>query len=114
LHSNLPAGSHIQEIVIVGLTAHGARFRPSDWAERLCGVVSQFNRDQRIRYSPYVTPVVADGVMCVVIDLRLVQAKPEAFEYLMWFAKDNELQLRAGRCVERSVGVSDEAAVSAT
>ena len=30
------------EFVIVGLTKDGKRFRPSDWAERLCGVMSQF------------------------------------------------------------------------
>jgi hypothetical protein len=60
-----------KEIIILGVTETGAVFRPSDWAERLSGVVSHFSRDRRVRYSPYVTPIVADGVRCVVIDARL-------------------------------------------
>ena len=28
--------------IIVGLTSEGKRFRPSDWAERLSGVLSAF------------------------------------------------------------------------
>jgi hypothetical protein len=94
-----PFESH--EIVILGVTQTGAPFRPSDWAERLCGLVSQFSRDRRIRYSPYVTPVVAEGVKCVVIDMRLKTSKPEAFAFLMGFARENGLVLRVGRAETR-------------
>ena len=31
-----------KEIFILGLTRQGKAFRPSDWAERLAGVMSQF------------------------------------------------------------------------
>ena len=31
-----------ESFVIVGQTRNGNRFRPSDWAERLCGVMSQY------------------------------------------------------------------------
>jgi len=31
-----------REIFIQGMTRDGRRFRPSDWAERLAGVMSQF------------------------------------------------------------------------
>jgi hypothetical protein len=97
--SNAPFERH--EIVILGVTQTGAPFRPSDWAERLCGLVSQFSRDRRIRYSPYVTPIVADGIKCVVIDMRLKTAKPEAFAFLMGFARENGLMLRIGRAEAR-------------
>ena len=30
------------EFFILGLTSNGRQFRPSDWAERLCGVMSCF------------------------------------------------------------------------
>jgi uncharacterized protein DUF3579 len=96
----LPA-PECQEIIILGITDTGAVFRPSDWAERLCGVVSHFSRDQRIRYSPHVTPIVADGVKCVVIDARLQTSRPDAFEFLMGFARDNGLLLRGGRGEQR-------------
>jgi len=91
-----------QEIVILGITESGATFRPTDWAERLCGVLSHFSTHQRIRYSPYVRPIVADGVKCVVIDARLQVWRPEAFEFLLSFARDNALLLRAGRGDERN------------
>jgi hypothetical protein len=93
--------SECHEIVILGVTQTGAPFRPSDWAERLCGLVSQFSRDRRIRYSPYVTPVVAAGIKCVVIDMRLKTSKPEAFAFLMGFARENGLVLRTGRAETR-------------
>ena len=31
--------------IIVGLTTEGKKFRPSDWAERLCGVLSAFGAE---------------------------------------------------------------------
>jgi hypothetical protein len=92
------------EIVIVGLTVSGRPFRPSDWAERLCGCLSVFGEDQRIRYSPYVKPVVANGVKCVVVDRRLEDLDPIAYCFLVSFAKDNELQVREGRTRERARG----------
>jgi hypothetical protein len=75
----------------------GAPFRPSDWADRLCGVMSIFGEDQRISYSPYVNPSVADGHKCVRVDTRLKALNPDAFAFLMGFARDNELRLHAPR-----------------
>lgn len=85
------------EFVIIGLTVAGERFRPSDWAERLCGVMSQFGADQRMRYSPYVQPRTIQGVKCVVVDARLRELEPLAYQFLHGFARDNELQVRPGR-----------------
>ena len=34
------------EIVIQGITEGGDTFLPSDWAERLCGVMSAFGADR--------------------------------------------------------------------
>jgi hypothetical protein len=90
------SGQH-QEIVIVGVTLTGQTFRPSDWAERLCGCMSLFGEDQRINYSPYLRPIISAGIRCAVIDRRLEDANPEAFKFLMSFARDNELQMREGR-----------------
>ncbi len=92
----------IAEFVIQGLTLDGRRFRPSDWAERLCGVMSAFGGDHRMQYSPFVHPVSANGVRCVVVDARLGQVEPMAYRFLLSFAKDNELQMRDGRVPERT------------
>ena len=40
------------EFLIEGVTTEGKTFRPSDWAERLCGVMAAFGHDQRMQYSP--------------------------------------------------------------
>jgi hypothetical protein len=83
-----------REIVIIGITESGSPFRPSDWADRLCGVVSLFEEEQRMSYSPFVRAALADGVRCVAVDVRLVQLNPAAFEFLLGFARDNELRVR--------------------
>jgi hypothetical protein len=89
------------EFVIIGLTMEGERFRPSDWAERLCGVMSQFGADQRMRYSPYVQPRNIQGTKCVVVDARLRDLEPLAWQFLRNFARDNALQVRPGRRLAR-------------
>ena len=85
------------EIVIQGITESGHPFRPSDWAERLCGMMSVFGEDSRLSYSPYLQPIMAAGTRCVVVSLELEQLDPQAFGFLMGFARDNELKMRPGR-----------------
>ena len=93
--------SRTEEFVIRGVTLAGKAFRPSDWAERLCGVMSAFGSDGRMQYSPYVYPVTSDGVKCVVVDVRLKEVEPMAYNFLLNFAKDNELETRSGRAGAR-------------
>lgn len=82
--------------VIHGTTLDGKRFRPSDWAERLAGVLSPYRpvggRSSYISYSPYAIPKVIDGVRCVVIDNRLRDIEPLAWKFVHDFAQDNHLQ----------------------
>lgn len=92
----------IVEFVIQGVTADGRPFRPSDWAERLCGVMSAFSGDHRMQYSPYVHPVTTAGMRCVVVDVRLEEVEPMAYRFLLSFARDNDLKTRDGRIAERS------------
>ena len=104
------SGPHL-EIVIVGVTRSGLTFRPSDWAERLCGCMALFGEDQRISYSPFLRPIISAGIKCAVVDRRLEGINPEAFSFLMSFAHDNELQVRAGRHqVRRAVQLQAQAA----
>ncbi len=85
------AASHAHRIIIEGVTINGRAFRPSDWAERLCGIMSSFGHDQQMRYSRYVRPVLLDGVRCVVVEPSLIDIEPRAYRFLLDFAKDNEL-----------------------
>ena len=98
------------EIVIVGLTGAGRAFRPSDWAERLCGMMSVFSEDRHLSYSPYLKPVISAGVRCVVVDRELERIDLPAYSFLLGFARDNELTLRPGRKQTRPDEVAAEPA----
>ncbi len=90
--------SEKQQLVILGLTQSGERFRPSDWAERLAGVMSRFKPPGfdagPLAYSPYVVPSYFEGARCVVVDHRLRELEPLAWRFVCGFAQDNHLQTR--------------------
>jgi len=97
--SDPPAGL---EFLIHGVTIHGKPFRPSDWSERLCGVMACFRpsgalqgRDALIGYSPFVRPVSVDDVRCVLVDPALRELEPMALDFVMNFARDNGLRVTA-------------------
>lgn len=84
----------IESFIIIGLTQAGRRFRPSDWADRLCGIMSAFGAEKKMRYSPYVRPgCTFHGDRCVIVDAQLHELEPLAYNFLMSFAKDNDLQV---------------------
>ena len=88
-------GKH-DEIFIQGVTHDGKTFRPSDWAERLCSVMSCYrppslSTNLHLGYSPYVRPVMVGGLRCVVVDSRLQELEPMAYNFVLSFAKDNDL-----------------------
>lgn len=90
------ADTTARNFIIVGLTLEGRRFRPSDWAERLCGVMSAFGTEKRMKYSPYVGPCTSSGEKAVFVDGVLYEIEPLAYRFLRNFAADNELQLIEG------------------
>ncbi len=89
----------VLEFFILGLTNQGKQFRPSDWAERLCGVMSCFRpegsggRHAHLQYSPYVRPIIFNGVKSVVVNANLRNIEPLAYHFVVDFAKDNDLQV---------------------
>lgn len=86
-----------REFFIHGLTSDGKQFRPSDWAERLCGAMSIFRpdagRNAHLVYSPYVRPLLLNGVRSVVVNEALREIEPLAYHFVLSFAKDNDLQI---------------------
>jgi len=87
-----------KKLFIQGVTSSGKPFRPSDWAERLCGVMATFrppgdHADPRFTYSPYARPVQIAQIKCVVIDTRLHELDPRALDFVLNFAKDNDLAI---------------------
>ena len=88
---------HKNEFFILGITNTGKKFRPSDWSERLSGAMSCFRPDSRrqghLHYSPFVQPVLFNGVNSVVVDHALREIEPLAYHFVVDFAKDNDLQI---------------------
>lgn len=82
-----------KKVIIRGLTLDGGKFRPSDWAERLCGAVASYGPGRRIIFHPSVRLATLEGVKCVVIDADLEQKDEMLFDFLLDFAKDNHLQI---------------------
>lgn len=89
--------SSAKQLFIQGVTRDGRTFRPSDWAERLCGVMSAFRPggptpDSHLSYSPWCLPTVINGVKCVIVDGELRAYEPMAWDFVVNFAKDNDLE----------------------
>jgi hypothetical protein len=105
---------------ILGLSQQRRVFRPSDWAERLAGIMAQFrDRNQASShpgsaqafgpasaYSSLVLPVFvphpdrgtpdkASAIRAVFVDGRLFEIEPMAYAFLEQFAIDNELITQA-------------------
>jgi hypothetical protein len=85
------------EFFIQGITSTGKRFRPSDWSERLAGVMACFGPGAKkgpnayMQYSVYVRPTMIGDLKCVILDSRLRDIEPMAFDFVLNFAKDNDL-----------------------
>ena len=100
-----------REVFIQGLTKEGRAFRPSDWAERLAGALSSFRPGgprpglaAHISYSPYGVPRVINGVKCVIVNEALRDLEPMAWDFVMSFARDNELQVTEACLLPERVG----------
>ena len=86
------------EVFIRGITRDGRTFRPSDWAERLAGVMSSFRPGgarpgSHLSYSPWCIPTTLNGVKCVVVHRDLQGHEPMAWDFVINFARDNNLQV---------------------
>lgn len=88
-----------KKIIIRGVTSDGRTFRPSNWAERLAGVMSPYRPQpmrpgDHISYSPWCMPGTDSGVRSLTIDVELRERFPEAWAYVEQFARENDLQIQ--------------------
>lgn len=88
-----------KKIIIEGVTESGETFRPSDWAERMSGALSSFEK-HRMVYSPLLQPSLKDGNKCVMLDPELKNTNPELYESILEFARTNKLKI----CDEEDLG----------
>ena len=90
--------SSAKEVFIRGITRDGKTFRPSDWAERLAGVMSSFRPGgaqpgSHLSYSPWCIPTVVHGVKTVIVNSELREHEPMAWDFVINFGKDNNLEM---------------------
>jgi hypothetical protein len=82
---------------ITGITESDDAFNPSDWIENLASILASFLADPRLRYSHGVQPNVVDGELCLLVAAWLETSDRAAYDYVMEFAKANQLETRLDR-----------------
>ena len=98
LSTNMDSSS-AKKLYILGITNQGKTFRPSDWAERLAGVMSQFRPGGssrpggHISYSPWCVPTSIGNTKCVIVHGELRDHNVMAWDFCVHFAQDNDLQV---------------------
>ena len=89
--------SNDEKWIIRGVTEEGKKLRPSDWIERISSTLASFGTDHRLHYSNAVAPCMIDGEKCLVVARNLNEINPDAYDFIMGFAKSNQLSIREDR-----------------
>ena len=88
------------QFYIFGKTISGQKFRPSDWAERFCGVLSSYRpksesfkniNSQCLSYSPFAHPQNFKGEKVVYVSREIENVEPLAWKFIISFIDDNKL-----------------------
>ncbi len=80
-----------ETLIIEGVRDDGSRLRPGDWVERISSMVAEFGPDHRLHYSAHVHPGVIGGRKCLVVEPALEKKNPELYQYILEFARRNQL-----------------------
>ena len=98
--SHAPANGETQAgapgyLLIKGQTADGAKFRPSDWADRLFGSIAVYAKQEQHesfqKISECICQTNRDDIKGIVMNSQIEQLSPQLFRFLNNFAKDNNL-----------------------
>lgn len=101
-------GQREKLILIEGVTETGEKFRPSDWAERMCGCLASFT-NRRMVYSPQLRPMInqESHTKCLVLDPKLKETNPDIFDCIMKFAGENQLKINKSY-IEPEESITDQ------
>lgn len=87
-----------EPMLIVGTNKDGSRFRPTEWSQRLAGLVSHFQA-KHLTYSACVQPeILEDGTRAVRLDSKLRIGAPEIFDQIMSFVEEHGLTVMPCLC----------------
>lgn len=84
-------------LVTSGVPENDDTFLPAVWIESLASILASFVADPRLRYSQGVQPNVVDGELCLVVATWLETTDRATYNYIMDFAKTNQLQTKLDR-----------------
>jgi len=82
---------------ITGIMESDDAFDPSIWIENLASILASFLADPRLRYSHGVQPNVVNGELCLLLATWLETSDRATYDYVMEFAKANQLETRLDR-----------------
>ena len=82
-----------EELLVLGVTTENRPFRPSDWTERICGVIANYDSKGRWAYSELAQPVMHEGRVGVKIKTALAEMNPNAYQFIIGFAQNNHLRI---------------------
>ncbi|WP_371028153.1 DUF3579 domain-containing protein [Paraburkholderia sp. RCC_158] len=98
----------IDHYLIRGVTSQRKLFRPGDWAERLTGVITLFVGERgtgiHMTCTRLATPVMERDLKCLRVAQELQRVCPDAFEFVMRFAGDNDLAVDICRVANERTG----------
>lgn len=90
-------GITYDRLIIEGIREDNKKFRPSDWAERISATLASFGSDHKLRYSEFVHPCIINGDQCLIVNRKLSETCPEAFNFILHFARQNKLRIQEER-----------------
>lgn len=79
-------------LLIESVTKSGARFRPSDWIDRLASWDATFDQ-HRLVFSERLHPAVLDGQKVLAIEPELQAENAAMFDSILQFAERNNLKV---------------------
>ncbi|MSP53080.1 MAG: DUF3579 domain-containing protein [Gammaproteobacteria bacterium] len=84
-------------LTIIGVSPDGKEFRPSDWADRLCGSLATL-RGNRVQFDDRLRPITLEGKRCILLDTSLENEYPALYKDIMEFATKNKLEVCEAMC----------------
>jgi hypothetical protein len=83
----------VKNWIILGIDQNENRFRPSDWAARICELACIIQGNRMVQYSDDLRPISYNGQTAVYVDVDLKTERTKIWEQVMSFASLHELKM---------------------
>jgi hypothetical protein len=83
----------VKNWIILGVDQDEKRFRPSDWASRICELACILQTNRMVQYSEDLRPIRYNGQTAVYVDIDLKMDRTRIWEQVMSFANLHQLKV---------------------